>query len=476
MTKYYLECESGVAGDMLVGALLDIGADEKKLMRVLCSLQLDDFDVEIRRVRKAGIDACDFNVILDEAHDGHDHDMAYLHGHEGSHHDASDHDHSHGEHHHDEDYYGAHEHHHGGNHHGEHEHSHAHRHLSDIEEIIDAGQMTDGARALAKRIFRIVAESEAKAHAMPVDEVHFHEVGAVDSIVDIVAIAVCADDLGIEGLIVPYLCEGQGTVRCQHGILPIPVPAVQNIAEAHQIPLKRIAVSGEFVTPTGAAAVAALRTEASLPSVYTVRRIGIGAGKRNYERASLIRLMELEETELENENDDVTSDSRKGQAFRQRSEAAGANADEWRDFVWKLETDIDDTTGERLGFLMQLLYDFGAREVHYAPVQMKKNRPGVELVVVCDEETREDLEAVIFTETTTIGIRRVRMERTVLPRREEEWNTVDGPLAVKIVELPNGQKRAYPEYESVLDMALRNKTSYADAWELAQQYIRVQQL
>lgn len=441
MTKYFLECESGVAGDMLVGALLDLGADEEKLRDVLASLPLDGYEVKISRVKKAGIDACDFDVVLDDLHNGHDHDMEYLHGH----------------------------HHHNYSHDGD----HIHRHLSDISAIIDAGKMTDDARNLAKKIFRIVAESEAKAHALPIEEVHFHEVGAVDSIVDIVAIAVCADDLGIREMIVPYLCEGQGTVRCQHGILPIPVPAVQNITEAHRIPLKRIGMDGEFVTPTGAAAVAALRSDGALPSVYTVKRTGIGAGKRNYERASLVRIAEIEEVETgnkkgtdENGSDDVVKNNAVQRVMKNAKES-DANCD----FVWKLETDIDDATGERLGYVMNALYRAGAREVHYTPVQMKKNRPGTELVVICDDEHREVLENIIFTETTTIGIRWVKMERAVLPRKEEEWETERGTLAVKRVTLPDGRERIYPEYDSVVKLAERNELPLSDAWEWVQQHI-----
>lgn len=505
-TKYFLECESGVAGDMLVGALLDLGANEEKLRGVLTSLPLDGYEIKISRVKKAGIDACDFDVILDNAHDGHDHDMDYLHGHnrgdvtqDGSH-DQGEHHHEHGNleaaHHHDSEahemahhnHYNdhgteayheqenggiAHRHDHGAEtHHHHHSHSHnhhhIHRHLSDINAIIEAGKMTDGAWDLAKKIFHIVAESEAKAHALPIEEVHFHEVGAVDSIVDIVAIAVCVDDLGIRKMIVPYLCEGQGTVRCQHGILPIPVPAVQNITEAHQIPLKRIGIDGEFVTPTGAAAVAALRSDEALPSVYTVKRTGIGAGKRNYERASLVRLVELEVVKS-------GSDIVESYGAVQMTEKNALELDANRDFVWKLETDIDDATGERLGYVMDALYRAGAREVHYTPIQMKKNRPGTELVVICDDGHREVLENIIFTETTTIGIRRVKMERTVLPRKSEEWDTVQGPLAVKRVILPDGQERVYPEYESAVEFAERNGLSLNDAWEVVQQYIRAKQ-
>ena len=418
---YYLECEAGIAGDMMVAALLDLGANEEKLMDVLKTLPLTGYEIKVSRVKKAGIDACDFDVVLDDEHQNHDHDMEYLHGsHQEEHHHHHDHEHEH-----------EHEHH----------HHHEHRHLSDIYKIIDSITLTDNARDLAKKIFRVVAEAEAKAHATSPDEVHFHEVGGVDSIVDIVSVAVCLDDLGIEEIIVPYLCEGHGTVRCAHGMLPIPVPAVQHITEDNAIPLKRIDCQGEFVTPTGAAIVAAMRSSQKLPSVYRTVRSGYGAGKRNYERASIVRIYEIEPEE------------------------------EQGDTVLKLETDIDDCTGERLGYLMDRLYKEGAREVHFSSIQMKKNRPGTELTVICDEDKRMVIEDLIFTETTTIGIRRVKMERTVLLREQSSVDTAYGTFRVKKVTLPDGMVRTYPEHDDVVKAASDKNIPIAEVWEAVQRSI-----
>ena len=203
----YLECYSGISGDMTVAALIDLGVDHSYLLNALNSLNLDGYQVKISRVNKSGIDACDFDVILDKAHENHDHDMEYLHG-------SGHHEHSHG---HDKH---SHEHH--------HEHHHEHRNLESIQAIINSGNISRRAKVIALKIFQVIAEAEAKAHNKPLNEVHFHEVGAVDSIVDIVALAVCIDALNIQNVIVSELYEGQGTVRCQHGILPIPVPAVAN--------------------------------------------------------------------------------------------------------------------------------------------------------------------------------------------------------------------------------------------------------
>ena len=300
----YLECSAGISGDMVVAALLDVGASEQKLRGVLDSLDLGGFAVEISRVQNSGLDVCDFNVVLDAAHDGHDHDMAYLYGrgecgdaHNPAcnvHDDASGHccdahsDSSDAPSHCRSEREGAadHYHHAGGGHHEYHEH----RTLAEITAIIDASAATPHAKDLAKRIFSVLADAEAKAHGVPAKEVHFHEVGAVDSIVDILAAAVCLDDLAPSGVIVSRLCEGQGLVRCQHGVIPVPVPAVVNIAAAYDIPLSIIDVQGELVTPTGAAFVAAARTASRLPETFTVARVGLGAGKRVYpETSGLLR-------------------------------------------------------------------------------------------------------------------------------------------------------------------------------------------
>lgn len=286
----YLECYSGISGDMTVAALLDLGADEDVLRQVLDSLPLQGFRIEISRVMKSGIDACDFNVIL-ENDDNHDHDMEYLYGH--MHHKEHVHDAGEGMHAHSQQ--PLHSHTHGHEHH--HTHSHVHRGMREIREIIEKGNMTEGARSLALKIFSILAEAESKAHRVPVEEVHFHEVGAVDSIVDIVAVAVCLDNLHIKNVIVPELREGKGTVRCQHGILPVPVPAVINIMQAYSLPVQITDITGELVTPTGAAIVAAVRTAGSLPRRFTIKKTGLGAGKREYECPGILRAMLIEEKE-----------------------------------------------------------------------------------------------------------------------------------------------------------------------------------
>ena len=279
MTKLlYLECTSGISGDMCAAALLDAGASEEAVRRALESLPVEGFAVEISRVKKSGLDVCDFSVVLDAAHENHDHDMAYLHGQGG----ASEHGHGHD---HDRDHaHGA-----PGGHH--------HRGPAEIAQIIDGAAMTDGAKAIAHRMFGFVADAEARAHGVPVGEVHFHEVGAVDSIADIIAIAVAADDLAPDGVVVSDLPCGYGTVRCQHGLSPVPAPATAFIAEAAGLTLSPVDVEGELVTPTGAAAAAALRTEAALPERFSIKAIGMGAGKRAYDTPGILRAMIIEPVE-----------------------------------------------------------------------------------------------------------------------------------------------------------------------------------
>jgi len=268
------------------------------------------------------------------------------------------------------------------------------------------------------------------------EHVHFHEVGAVDSIVDIVAVAVCVDNLGITEVIVPELYEGRGFVRCQHGTIPIPVPAVANIAVAHDLHLHITSTEGELVTPTGAAIVAAIKTSDKLPEKFSIEKIGIGAGKRTYDRPSMLRAMLIK--------DMITVSSQK-------------------DFIYKLETNIDDCSGEILGFVMERLFEAGARDVHYIPVYMKKNRPAYQLNIICKEEDIEKLEQIIFEETTTIGIRRAQMERSVLKREIKKVQTSLGEAQVKICKIESGN-RVYPEYSSVTELCKKHQMSFQDVF------------
>ncbi len=418
--RLYLECYAGISGDMTVGALLDLGADEENLRTTLASLQLDGYTVEIGRVKKGGLSVCDFAVHTADGQAELDHDMEYLHG-------SGSHTHPHG-------------------------HDHTHRGLTEVTQILAASGMTEHAKELALRIFSILAEAESKAHGVSVDEVHFHEVGAIDSIVDVAAAAICLDELGITDVIVPALWEGCGTIHCAHGILPIPVPATLHIVQAHGLLLHPTDTEGEFVTPTGAAIAAAVCTERELPACYRVDRVGLGGGKREYERPSILRAMLI----TPQEDPDAGSAVPAGRAAEAAdSGAAGAEG------IWKLECNIDDCTGEAAGYAMERLFAAGARDVHFTPVFMKKNRPGYLITVLCAEEDRERMEEILFAETTTIGVRRQWMARTVLPREERTVETSLGKVRVKMTE-HGGKKESVPEYESIAAIAREKKLPYRE--------------
>lgn len=451
-TALWLDCQAGIAGDMLVAALLDVAPDRERahaaVMDALDSLQVEGFAVEVSRVAKAGLSCLDFAVHLDAEHENHDHDMAYLHGaeHAGghSHHGHNEHAHDHeapgGYAHHDHGAH-AHAHDHDGHHAcGPHIHHHEHRGLAEIDALIASARMTPAARALAAKAFAILGEAEAKAHGLPVSEVHFHEVGAVDSIVDVVAAAVLLDHLGIERVVVPVLVEGHGTIRCQHGVIPVPVPATCNICQAHGLPLAPCEVEGELVTPTGAALVAALEPEFELPERYLVHRVGLGAGKRTYSRPSVLRAVIIE---------DVSGRVHKETPAMQPSMQGAHTAElEAPTRVVKLECDIDDATAEQMAFATDALIAAGAREAHWIPLFTKKGRPAYQLQVLCSTDEVSALEQVIFRETTTLGIRRCLMERTVLPRRLETVATPYGQVPVKVATLSDGTERVKPEYEA----------------------------
>ena len=323
--------------------------------------------------------------------------------------------------------------------------------------------MTENAKKIALRIFEILAEAESKAHNVPVDQVHFHEVGAVDSIVDIVSVAVCLDNLDVTEVIVPVLCEGRGTVRCQHGILPIPVPAVANILSATHLHLKMTEVEGELVTPTGAAIVAAVKTKDKLPEIFEIQKIGIGAGKRQYECPGILRAMIISEsTEQAKGRDKAKAQTEEFKNPEIRNNPKAENQ-ETKDTIIKMETNIDDCSGEVLGFVMERLMKAGARDVHYVPVFMKKNRPAWVLNVICKEEDMEMLQNIIFEETTTIGIRYSIMERTILPRETRTLPTPWGEVLAKVCTL-NGKEQIYPEYESVAQLSREKEIPFTEIY------------
>ena len=339
----YLDCASGISGDMTVGALLDLGASREKLVRALDSLGVSGYHLHFGRTKKCGIDAYDFDVHLEEEEHHHDHDHEHTHDHEHHHDHEHTHDHEHS---HDHAHTHDHEHSHDHAHTRDHMHPHVHRNIHDIFEIIDRLDASDRVKNLARRMFEIVAGAESKAHGIPVSEVHFHEVGAIDSIVDVISAAFCLEDLGIHRVVVSPLSEGHGFARCQHGLMPVPVPATANIAAAQGLELTLRDVEGEMVTPTGAAIAAAFRTEAALPKKYQIEKIGIGAGNKDFAHANIMRAMLLTDKTVE-------------------VETGKDGHDESSMLV--IEANLDDCTGEALGYAMEVLLEAGARDVWYTP-------------------------------------------------------------------------------------------------------------
>ncbi|MGM9581148.1 MAG: nickel pincer cofactor biosynthesis protein LarC [Anaerovibrio sp.] len=473
----YIDAPFGISGDMMAAALLDLGASYEKVQEALASLPVGGFSTENSRVKKAGLDMCDFLVKLDEAHENHDHDMAYLHGngiehthehiHEHHHHEH-EHDHAHEHCHHDHDHIHhhapGHEHNHAHTHTHHHEphHHHEHRGMPEIREVLAASSLSPAARACALKIFDVLAAAEAKAHGTDIDKVHFHEVGAVDSIVDIVTIAVCLEDLQLDGVVVGSLTDGCGTIRCQHGIMAVPVPAVTNIAVQNHLRLKLSSIEGELVTPTGAAVAAAIRTSDRLPDAYRIIASGMGAGKREYSVPSFLRLLLLE---TEDGGSNGAGNNISSNISNDISDISNGASDGQEDTVVGMETNIDDSSGEALGLVMERLMSAGALDTWFSPIYMKKNRPAYMLGVICRPEDADVMERLIFRHTSSIGIRSRLFRRHIMAREIRELS-LDG-ITVKVKLCRYGDiEKCYPEYESIRLLQEKKGLDYLSAYEM----------
>ena len=416
MKYLYLDGSCGISGDMTVAALLGLGASREKLDAAIAGLGLEGVHVHVENSKSYSIAGLSFAVHV------HGHDADHVHSHEEGyveHCETKD------------DRRKTIECHEG------HHHHHEHRHLSEVYEILDrtanAGTVSPRALETAKKIFRIIAEAEAKAHGVPVEEVHFHEVGAVDSIVDILAVAVLADDLGIENCIVTGLNEGSGFVETQHGQLPIPVPAVAHIAEAAGIALHITETKGEMVTPTGAGIVAALRTQETLPASYKILKSGIGLGKHDFGHANFLRAQIIEDS----------AGDKCGDATSETTGSAVLDCN-----VFQIEANIDDSTPEELGYAMDKIFEAGARDVHFTPCYMKKNRMGTLLCALADSEHLAAVEKAIFLHTSTVGVRRFPVKRTCMARSIFEVETEFGKVRVKKSVLGDIEK-VKPEFDDL---------------------------
>jgi uncharacterized protein (TIGR00299 family) protein len=378
----YLDCASGISGDMTLGALIDAGVELEALNAAIGSLGLPGLRLVAEEVRKRGFRATQVIVA--------------------------------------------------------HEHEHAHRHLHHIVEMIDRSRLTDRQKDPAGRISQRRAAAAPKVHGTTVEKVHFHEVGAADSIGDIVGAAVGWDLLGVERIVASSVPTGTGKITIAHGIMSVPAPATAELLKG--IPLAESSIPHELTTPTGAAILATLADSFGPVPAMKIERIGCGAGQRDLdEQPNLLRLLVGETVE-------------------------GVD----RDTVWVLETNLDDMSGELVGYTTTRLLDAGALDVYTTAIQMKKNRPGVKLTVLCRASEVETMDAILFAETTTLGVRRWPASRHVLERRPHQVQTAWGLIEGKLGWPPGGKPRFAPEYESCRALAAQHGVPLHVVYEAAQ--------
>lgn len=392
MKVLYFDCFSGISGDMVLGALIDCGIDPERFISEINKLNIEGYSIKVTRGAKNGISGIDVDVQLDNDKDG-DHGC-----HEGNDdHSAHDHD--------------------------SHNKDHHHRNLQDIEYIIDNSALKQNVKDVSKKIFRKLAYAEAKVHGKPVEEVHFHEVGAVDSIIDITGTAICLDLLGVEKVIGSAVNTGMGFVKCQHGIIPVPGPAAMELLKG--IPIYSLDIRTELVTPTGAAILSSLCESFGPIPQMTVESTGYGLGKKDIEIPNLLRT--------------VIGEEKKNQ-----------------DGIYVIECNIDDMNSEFYEYVMERLFEAGALDVFLTNIVMKKSRPAVKLSVIAESKYVETLTGIIFSETSTIGVRKYPVERDILCRKTVALDTAYGPVNIKVSYKDGNIMNYAPEYIDVKKAAARS--------------------
>ena len=424
MSTLYLEPFSGLSGDMLNALLLDLGADRKHLEEALKTISLDGYHLHVDRIAKSSIWGTDFDVHMehgekdhgiagdfDHHHHEHDHDH---HEHEHTHEHAHSHTHEEHTHAHTHMHEHSHDHHHEHDHTHEHTHSHHHHHgevrgLKEIETIILSSGVSDFVKEKSLEVFRDIAQAEANVHQMPVEEIHFHEVGATDSIIDIMSFFILWETLDIDAVYSTAVTEGSGTITVAHGVMPVPVPAVMQLRLGTSIPFSQdFDIHTELVTPTGLALFKAIHPVFAQPSNLTATKVGYGFGKRDTGKFNALRGTLLEKTTHSHQV--VTSHN---------------------DEIIQIDTTIDDQSGEELGYIMSLLLEEGALDVHYTSVYTKKNRPATHLTLLIQEGDLERFTAILFEQTSTIGFRYQTVKRKVMTRTFETQQTSLGAVKVK---------------------------------------------
>ena len=377
MKILYFDCFSGISGDMVLGALTDLIEDKQYLVREMKKLKLEvPFQIQIGETEKHGIHGKTVKVTAEDKQ--------------------------------------------------------PHRNFQTICELIDSSDFSESVKQLSKNIFRRVAEAEATVHNKPLNEVHFHEVGAVDSIVDIIGASVLIDAVQPDKIVSSVLSDGTGFVECRHGKIPVPVPATMEIVKRRGVPLQLTDEIGEMITPTGAAIICETAESFGEELYGSVLKVGYGCGERAFKRPNILRAMLMENRKHIKDEEIV-----------------------------KLDTTIDDCSGETLGYTIEKLLEGGARDVFFTPVYMKKNRPAYLLTVICDSCCKEKMRRIIFSETTSIGIREIAVTRTKMDRTFQTVMTKWGELKLKRVSYGDIEK-CYPEYESAKTLAQQSGQSLHD--------------
>ena len=395
MRTIYFDCSMGAAGDMLTAALYELLDNKQEFIDKINSIGLDKVKISAESSTKCGIVGTHMNVLIDGVSEEdmmHEHEHHHDHDNEHDHDDHHDHEHHHD--HHDEHH--DHEHHHDHDHH--HHHHHHHSSMADIENIINGLNIPDAVKADAIEVYKLIAKAESVAHGREVNEIHFHEVGSMDAVADVVSVCYLMNELKADKIITSPINVGSGHVHCAHGILPVPAPATAYILK--DVPIYSGHIKSELCTPTGAALLKHFANEFKEMPVMKVSKIGYGMGKKDFEQANCVRVL-LGETEGKN------------------------------DVIVELSCNVDDMTPEKISFAMERLFEAGALEVFTTPIGMKKSRPGTLISVMCKEDKKEEIIPLIFKHTTTLGIRENISNRYILKREITEQKTQFGNVRIK---------------------------------------------
>ena len=438
MPHLYLDIFSGISGDMFLGALLDLGVPFTQLEAELRKLNLPGYHIHTHRGEKSGIAGTKFEVHLEHEHEhGHEDGPGHPHAHDHAHEHAHDHAHDHGPDHSTtaQGHAHTHSHEHGDKHTHSHVHGHEHgRNYAQIRQLISDCGLSEWVKTRAIAVFHRIAVAEGKIHNRPPDDVHFHEVGAVDSIVDIVGACIALEFLGRPRVFASHVVEGTGFVRCAHGRMPLPAPATLEIFAGRQISVTQCEEPGELVTPTGAALLAEFaETFGPLPG-FAPRKIGYGLGTRdNRTRPNVLRAV-----------------------LGESQERAHHGAHDWEtDTVAVLEANLDDLSPEILGHFIERALDEGALDVFHTAIQMKKNRPGVLLSLLCPLADSDRLARLVLTETSAFGVRQTLATRRKLRREFRSVDTPYGAIRIKLGSLDGTVLHATPEFEECRRIATK---------------------